>query len=191
MTISGDEPAAWCRPSTFCVTSVWTLGLLLELGERDVAGVGLTREQLAAGAVAPHVAAMVGILHVVLDVGLALGRGVLGPDALRPAEVGDARLGGDPRAGEHHDLVGDAKQCGEAIQLLGVGHDPTLRERTSERDATRGAKSTSGAPRGTTRRAARHAAASTGASSNRDLAVAGYEAMPPRWTPVTWSSASR
>ena len=42
-TISGDEPAAWCRPSTFWVTSVCSAAAPLELGERAVPGVGLAR----------------------------------------------------------------------------------------------------------------------------------------------------
>ena len=98
------------------------VGSALELREREVARVGFAREQLAAGAVAPHVAAVLGVLHVVLDVRLAFGLRVLGPDTLRAAEVGDARLGRDAGAGEHHDLACVAQQRGEAIELVGVGH---------------------------------------------------------------------
>ena len=34
MMRSGDDPAAWCNPSTFWVTSVCSVGAALELGER-------------------------------------------------------------------------------------------------------------------------------------------------------------
>ena len=52
-------------------------GAPLELGERAVAGVGLAAEQLALGAVAPHLPAVLGVGHVVLDRRRLLGRGSL------------------------------------------------------------------------------------------------------------------
>ena len=105
-TISGDEPARWCRPSTFWVTSGVQRGAGLEVGERAVTGVRLGVPHGPLDPVAPRLLPELGIGDVVPDVGAALGRRVLRPHALRPAEVGDARLGRDPRAGEHDDLPG-------------------------------------------------------------------------------------
>ena len=97
-----------------------------ELGQRDVPGVRLAPEQLTAGPVAPHLTAVLGVVHVVLDGRLALGRRVLGPEALRAAEVGDARLGRDPGAREDDDLLGLAQERGEAVELRVVGHGRTV-----------------------------------------------------------------
>jgi hypothetical protein len=43
--------------------------------------------------------------HVVLQRGPLLGLGVAGPHAVRTAEVGDAAVGADAGAGQHHDVL--------------------------------------------------------------------------------------
>ena len=49
MTISGDEPAAWRRPfSNVLRDERVEVGTPLELGEREVAGVGLAGDPLPA-----------------------------------------------------------------------------------------------------------------------------------------------
>ena len=72
----------------------------LELDQRAMAGVrrgapGRMLETALPGE-PPHF----GIRHVVLDVRKLLGFRILGPDTLRPAEVGNSGLGGNPGAGE-------------------------------------------------------------------------------------------
>jgi hypothetical protein len=115
-------------------------------------------------------------LHVVLDVRLALGAGSLVQMPCGTAEVGDARLGRDAGAREHHDLVGIAEKGGEAIELIGGGHQPaTLRGRAS------GAPWGRGAPLGWRLRAQGQAR-----TAIQIVEEERYEA-----TPCTWSSASR
>ena len=79
--------------------------LVFELDERLVRGVRLRGPHLAAQPVLPRAPAHVGIAHVVLEGRGLLGRRVLGPHAVRPAEVGDPRLGRDAGAGERDDAV--------------------------------------------------------------------------------------
>jgi len=113
----------------------------LDPEQRDVA-------LAARGPVALHRAAVFRVAHVVLDGRLALGGGVLGPDALRAAEVGDARLGRDPRPREHDDLPGPAQQIGETVEGFDVGHGATLRAREQRVPGTGTRRSAAGARRG-------------------------------------------
>ena len=62
--------------------------------------------------------------EVVRDVGGLLGGRVLGPEALGPAEVRDAAVGADPRAGEHHDLPAAASQARTSVQILVEARTP-------------------------------------------------------------------
>ena len=67
-----------------------------------VSGVGLGGEVGRIEAAPPGALADFSVGHVVLEGGHLLGLGVLGPHALRAAEVGDAGIGGDAGAGEGH-----------------------------------------------------------------------------------------
>ena len=112
---------AWCRPSTFCVTSVSSAARRSSSASATVPGVrfALPRHMSPVDASAPGALAVLGVRHVVLDRRAPLGGGVLGPDALRPAEVGDARPGGDAGAGEHDDPLRVAQQVRDRRD---VGH---------------------------------------------------------------------
>ena len=106
-------------------------GTPLELGEREVPGVRLARSapHVAVDARLPRALAVLGVGDVVLDRGAPLGGRVLGPDALRAAEVGDARGGGDAGAGEHDDALRVAYELGDRRD---VGH---ARDASEERAA--------------------------------------------------------
>ena len=118
---SGSLPAAWCRPSMFWVTRVCTFATALELGDGAVPGVRLRVPHLATAAGSATRAAAPRDRHVVLQRRGLLGRGVLRPHAVRPAEVGDARLGGDARAGEDHDRTRVAQPPGDRVERVGAG----------------------------------------------------------------------
>ena len=62
----------------------------------------------------PRLDADLRIAHVVLDVHELHRLGVRGPHAVRPAEVGDARLGADAGAGEDRDPLGCADEAGNS-----------------------------------------------------------------------------
>ena len=66
MTISGDVPAAWCRPSTFWVTSVCRLALRSSSASARCPALGSPRNMSPRGAVAPHGAPVLGVGDVVL-----------------------------------------------------------------------------------------------------------------------------
>ena len=76
--------------------------LALELDEREVRRVRLRVPHLAGAPVLPRPPPDLRIRHVVLQGRGLLGVRVLRPHAVRTAEVGDAGLGRDPRAREHH-----------------------------------------------------------------------------------------
>ena len=90
----------------FWVSSVWSLPRRCSstrarwptFGSADQAGV--------VQPLLPGDAAHLGVVHVVVEVRRPLGLGVLRPDAVRAAEVGDARVGGDAGAGEDDDALG-------------------------------------------------------------------------------------
>src|SRR5262245_51848347 len=63
----------------------------------------------------PRVLAHLGIGDVVLQGRLLLGLGILRPDALRPAEVGNAGIGRDAGAGERHQAPGLFDPAANAI----------------------------------------------------------------------------
>ena len=99
----------------------------LEIGERQVAGVGPGCPRRRADPVAPGLATDVGIGQVVLQGGRLLRPGVLGPHPLRAPEVRDAGIGGDPRSGQGDDAV----RPGDERQGLGElrGHQATASRR--------------------------------------------------------------
>src|SRR6202008_442958 len=76
----------------------------LQLDQGAMARVGLGREHRRLEPSAPPRLSHLGIAHPITDVGLLLGAGVLRPDALRAAEVRDARVSRDPRTREDDDL---------------------------------------------------------------------------------------
>ena len=77
----------------------------LEIDDRPMSRVRLRVPCRRVLSRAPGLLPHLGITHVVLQRRRLLGRRVLRPDAVRPAEVGDARVGRDARAGEHHDAL--------------------------------------------------------------------------------------
>ena len=90
---------------------------LLQCDEGVVALVGFdVGPQAALGAQRPVLLPHLGVTHVEADVGGLLGLRVLGPDAVGATEVGDARVGGDARAGQHEDLLGPVDELSSAIQ---------------------------------------------------------------------------
>ena len=90
-----------------------------ELGDGAVPGVRLGAPHLGAQPVLPRELPHLGIRHVVLQRRGLLGRGVLRPHAVRAAEVGDAGLGGDARAGEDHDRARVAQPAGDGVERVG------------------------------------------------------------------------
>ena len=89
-----------------------------ELDEGAVTVVGLGRERRRRGARAPGPLPHRRVGEVVREVGGLLGRRVLGPEALRPAEVLDAAVGADARAGEHDDPLGLRQPAPDLLQPL-------------------------------------------------------------------------
>src|SRR6185436_20318390 len=63
--------------------------------------IGLRRPCRAGQPVLPGKLPHLGIGEVVVDVGHLLGERIFRPQPLRAAEIRDARIGGDARAGEH------------------------------------------------------------------------------------------
>src|SRR5438128_1572247 len=82
------------------------LAAALEGDEGAMAGIGLGLPGRRLQAALPRALAHLGIGDVVLQRGLLLRLRILGPYALGAAKVGDARVGGDARAREHHDALG-------------------------------------------------------------------------------------
>src|SRR5205823_11223080 len=83
------------------------LALALELDQREMAGVRLRVPRGMLQPALPRGFAHLGIVEVVVDVGELLGERILGPHALRPAEVGNARVGGDAGARENDNAPRD------------------------------------------------------------------------------------
>ena len=101
ITLAGSLPACWCSPSMFWVTTATSLPWRSSSTSAAVPGVRLGRPGRRAQPVLPRGAAHLRIGEVVLDRRRLLGRRVLRPHPVRPAEVGDARVGRDAGAGEH------------------------------------------------------------------------------------------
>ena len=80
-------------------------------------GVGLGRPRGVLQPVLPRLPADLGIGHVVLQRGHALGPGVAGPHPVRAAEVGDAAVGADARAGEHDDPLGLVDPAADLVDV--------------------------------------------------------------------------
>src|SRR5437879_12772354 len=81
------------------------LARALELHQRKMPPVRLRAPCRAAEAVLPGRLAHLRIAEVAMDVRHLLGERIPGPDALRAAEVRDAGVGGDARAGERDDAL--------------------------------------------------------------------------------------
>ena len=64
----------------------------------------------------PHV----WIGHVVVDVRHPFRFRISGPDAVRPSEIGNAGLGGDPRAGQRDDAGGRRDETAGQIEIQGL-----------------------------------------------------------------------
>ena len=77
--------------------------LALQLGDGEVTGVRPGVPGRRVEAVLPRRLPHLRVAEVVLQRGRLLGRGVLGPHAVRAAEVGDARVGRDAGTRQHHD----------------------------------------------------------------------------------------
>jgi hypothetical protein len=69
-------------------------------------------------AVAPGLTAYLSIGQIVLQRGGPLGPRVAGPDTLRASEIGDARLGRDPRAGQDGDRTRLPDELAGALHLI-------------------------------------------------------------------------
>ena len=89
----------------------------LQVHQGGVAGVGLGVPHGRREAVLPRAAAHLGIVEIDLEGGHPLGLGVLRPQSLGPAEVGDARIGGDAGSGEGHDPARRASISGRAAPI--------------------------------------------------------------------------
>src|SRR5690606_8489183 len=94
----------------------------LERDQRLVAGIRLRGPGRVLQPASPRGLADLGVGQVVLDRGLLLGSRVARPYALRAAEVGDARLGGDAGAGERHHAVGGVYPLADAFDGAACGH---------------------------------------------------------------------
>ena len=106
-SLSSPVPARACKPSTFWVIRVSSLPPGLESDQRAMAVVGLAFGPHPAVDVAlPRPLSGLRVADVGLDRGGFLGAGILGPDAVRPAEIGDARVGRDARSRQYADAVG-------------------------------------------------------------------------------------
>ena len=111
ITRSGELPASWCSSSMFCVMSACSLPRLSSSTSARWPAFGLRAPRRARQAVLPRGLAHLGIGQVVVDVGHLLGVRILGPHALRAAEVRNARVGRDAGAGEHDDALGVFDPC--------------------------------------------------------------------------------
>ena len=101
----------------FCVTSACSLPWRSSSTSATCPRFGSARPHRAVEARLPRRPANLGVGEVVLDVRRLLGRGVAGPHAVRPTEVGDARVGRDPRAGEHDDAARGRDRCSGGSEL--------------------------------------------------------------------------
>jgi len=81
------------------------LASLLQSNQSKMTRVGPRRPGGARQPVLPRGSAHLGIGKVVVDVGKLLGERILRPHALRAAEVGDAGIGGNARAGQDDDAL--------------------------------------------------------------------------------------
>ena len=87
----------------FCVIERMQLAALLQRREREMPGVGFRGPGRMFEARLPGRLAHFRIGHVVVDVRKLLRQRILRPHALWPAEIRNARFGGDAGAGEHDD----------------------------------------------------------------------------------------
>ena len=120
-TISGDWPGRVVQAVDVLGDERVQRALALELDERVVRGVRLRRPHLAVAAgSATRWRRTSGSRHVVLERRGLLGGRVLRPHAVRPAEVGDPRLGRDPGAGERDHRRRAAQPAGDGFQIRRV-----------------------------------------------------------------------
>src|SRR5437899_10325669 len=90
----------------------------LEGGERQMPGVGLGLPRGRLEPTPPGARADVGVGEIVLERRELFGAGVPGPHALRPAEIGDAGVGGDPGARQRHDAFGLVDPAADGLDHL-------------------------------------------------------------------------
>jgi len=90
-----------------------------------VTGVRLGAPDLAIEPVPPGPSAQLGIGHVDVDLRGLLGRRILGPEPVRTAEVADARLGRDARAGQDDDVARVVQPARDVVVRVvgGLSHD--------------------------------------------------------------------
>ena len=108
------------------------LAFALELGKREVAGIRLSGVHGAPGAIRPGADAVVAVGHVVLDGGGPFGGGVLRPDTLGAAKVGDSRVSRDTGAGQDDNRAGLAQQGRDRVDI-DVAHGASLPESGASR----------------------------------------------------------
>ncbi len=111
------------------------LALALQLGEGEVASVRLGGVHGAAGAIRPGAHAVVAVGDVVLDGGGPFGGGVLRPDTLGAAKVGDSRVSRDTGAGQDDNRAGLAQQGRDCVGV-GFAHGASLPESGASRHRT-------------------------------------------------------
>src|SRR5258705_12442969 len=92
VNVLGDEPV---QPAA-----------LFELHERAVTRIRSGGPRRMLEAALPRQLPDFRIRHVVMNVGEPLCLGILRPQTLRPAEIGDTRFGGDPGPRQHDDARG-------------------------------------------------------------------------------------
>src|SRR2546426_6820152 len=90
----------------------------LEGGERQMPGVGLGLPRGRLEPTPPGARADVGVGEIVLERRELFGAGVPGPHALRPAEIGDAGVGGDSGARQRHDAFGLVDPAADGLDHL-------------------------------------------------------------------------
>ncbi len=93
----------------------------LEDHQGAVARIGLGGPRGRLQAVLPRALPYLGIGHVVLEGGHLLGLGIARPQALGTAEVRDARLRGDARAGEDHHALSGVDELAGRVELGPLG----------------------------------------------------------------------
>ena len=102
----GRCPACWCSSSMFWVTTARSLPCRSSSTIARWPAFGSASHAGESQPVLPREPAHLRVGEVVLQRRRLLGRRVLRPHPVRPAEVGDARVGRDAGAGEHGDALG-------------------------------------------------------------------------------------
>ena len=115
----------------FCVISACSLPRRSSSASARCPGFGFAFQAVCSRRALPGRLAHFGIGHVVVDVGELLGLRVLRPDALRAAEIRDAGVGGDARAGQHHDTLRLFDPAPHLLHRASLNCEPTRTSATS------------------------------------------------------------